>query len=134
MRPLCGSTTSGSWCSQPGLVLLRAPVVVDGDQHGAGLPGGGSEVDGRLAAVGAHLEQRSEAGSGRHQPDLVQRQAFVVGHEALGRPGPGQQFGIHRGVAAGLDPHAGAPVQLRWEVLEVVHEEQLVEDDELGHP
>ena len=33
--PIRGSTTEVSWCSQPGLVLLAAAVVVDGEQHGA---------------------------------------------------------------------------------------------------
>ena len=40
------------------LVLLRAAVVVDGEQHPTELAGRGPDVHGRLPAVGAHLEER----------------------------------------------------------------------------
>src|SRR4051794_34533260 len=70
-----------------GLVLLGAAVVVDGEQHGAGGSGRGAQVDGRLAAVGADFEQRAEAGGASRLTGLVQRHAFVLGHEALGGTG-----------------------------------------------
>ena len=62
IRPMRASTTSGSWWSQPGLVLLRAPMVVDREEHGARFGRRRAQVHGRLAAVGADLEQRAEAG------------------------------------------------------------------------
>ena len=64
-----------------GLVLLRAAVVVDGEDGAAHLAGRRAEVDRGLAAVGADLERRPVG-----QPlagVAVQQQALVVGHEAL---------------------------------------------------
>ena len=65
-----------------GLVLLRAAVVVDGEQHRARRARRRAEVHRRLAAVRADLEQRSDARR-RRAPAVVQREPFVVGHEAL---------------------------------------------------
>ena len=46
----------------PGLVLLGAPVVVDGEQRGARGLGGRAEVDGRLAAPGPDLDEGRRGG------------------------------------------------------------------------
>ena len=64
----------------PGLVLLGASVVVDGEQHPAELASRGAEVHRRLAAVGAHLEERAVDRHGRRR--LVERQSLVRRHEA----------------------------------------------------
>jgi hypothetical protein len=64
-----------------GLVLLRPAVVVDGEQHRAADARRRAEIHGRLSAVGADLEERSDGTTGH--PDRVQREAFVVGHESL---------------------------------------------------
>ena len=76
-----------------GLVLRRAVVVVDREQHRVGLLRGGAEVDRRLAAVGADLEQRTDAR--RSTAQLVQGEALVMGHESLGGPGHGQCIRSH---------------------------------------
>ena len=88
IRPLRGSTKVLSCHSQPGLVLLRAAVVVDREQHGVGVAGGGTEPDRRTAAVGADLDEgcardggpgvtrgpvQGVALVGRHEPDGVER-------------------------------------------------------------
>ena len=68
------------------LVLLRPAVVVDGVQHRPAGARRRAEVDRRLPAVRADLEQRPERGG--RETGLVQREAFVVGHEARPRPSP----------------------------------------------
>jgi hypothetical protein len=76
-----------------GLVLLRAPVVVDREQHPAPLPGGGAQVHAGLAAVAADLEQRAVD---RHRGGrLVEGEALVRRHEAAGGLGGGPQPGVH---------------------------------------
>ena len=76
-----------------GLVLLGAAVVVDGDDLAAGLPGGGGQVQRRLAHPAADLEQRPGDGDGAGR--LVQGAALVVGHEAGGGRGGGEEVGAH---------------------------------------
>ena len=68
------------------LVLLRPAVVVDGVQHRAAGSRRRAEVDRRLPAVRADLEQRPERGG--REPGLVEGEAFVVGHEADRVPAP----------------------------------------------
>ena len=93
MRPVRGSTSALVVVLPPGLVLLRPAVVVDGEQHGAARPSGGAEVDRRLAAVRADLEQRPDAAA--VEPGVVQREALVVGHEPDRGAGVLQQHRVH---------------------------------------
>src|SRR5262249_24357471 len=67
------------------------------------------KVDRGFAAVGAHLEQRTEARTGRHQTGAVQRQPLVVRHEALGGPGLRQQFRVHDGAGGRSDAYELIP-------------------------
>ena len=46
-------------------------------------------------------------------------QSLIIGHKALGSPGPGQKLGIHRGGGTS-DAHARAAVQLRRQVFDVM--------------
>ena len=62
------------------LVLLRPAVVVDGVQHRPAGARRRAQVDRRLPAVRADLEQRPERGG--LETGRVQRETFVVGHEA----------------------------------------------------
>jgi hypothetical protein len=88
----------GSMSVPPGLVLLRTAVVVDREDDGGrvDLEARGTEVHGRLAAVGADFEKRhpGQSPSGR-DCGVVQRHAFVHGHEALRRFGDRPQPGVH---------------------------------------
>jgi hypothetical protein len=89
MRPTSGSTRSGSWYSHPGLVLLRAAVMVDGEQSRSRGLGRRAQVDGRLPAPGPDLHEgrgrsRREVGLAGSQGSGEQRLPFVVGHEAPG--------------------------------------------------
>ena len=59
ISPSSASTSAGVVVLPAGLVLLRAAVVVDGEDRAADLAGGGAEVDRGLAAVGADLERRA---------------------------------------------------------------------------
>jgi len=77
------------------LVLLRAPVVVDGQEHRAAVPGRGAQVHGGFAAVGPDLEERTKAGAGCRHPGPIERRSLVVRHEALDRPGVGEELGLH---------------------------------------
>ena len=77
-----------------GLVLLGAAVVVDGEQHGAALTCGGTEVHRRLPAVRPDLEQRSDGGT--FEPRRVQREPLVVGHEADRATRVIEQRRVHR--------------------------------------
>src|SRR5205807_3406246 len=76
-----------------GLVLLRAPMVVDTEQHRAGLGRRRPQVERRLAAVAAHLEQRPHRGG--LEAGLVQRQPLAIGHEAAGGASGPQLVGCH---------------------------------------
>jgi hypothetical protein len=70
-------------------------VVVDGEDGPADLAGGAAQPDRRLAAVGPDLKGRPV-----HQPlagPAVQQLALVLGHEALGGAGVGEQIGGHHG-------------------------------------
>ena len=82
----------------PGLVLLRAAVVVDGEDRAADLPGGRAEPDRRLAAVGADLQRRAVRQPLARPP--VQQLALVLGHEALRRAGVREQVLRHHGTRA----------------------------------
>ena len=77
------ATSEGRIVVRPArLDLLGAAVVVDGDDHRPGLPGGRTEVDGRFAAVGADLADGTDlpvAAGG-----LEQGQTLVGRHESLG--------------------------------------------------
>jgi hypothetical protein len=88
------------------LVLLRAAVVVQRHQRGAGVAGRRTQVDGRQAAVGAHLEPGARAGlpGGREQ-----RSRLVAGQEALRAARDGGQVGGQgcRGHASSLPHGAG---------------------------
>ena len=98
ISPSSSSTRVGVVVLPPGLVLLRAAVVVDGEDGAADLAGGGAEVDRGLAAVGADLERRAV-----RQPlagVAVQQQALVLGHEALRVAGVLEQVVTHHGVHA----------------------------------
>ena len=78
-----------------GLVLLRAAVVVHGEDGAAELERGRAEVDRRLAAVRADLEHRAVRQPLPREP--VQGETLVVGHEALGRACVGQELAIRLG-------------------------------------
>ena len=81
ISPSSASTSDGVVVLPAGLVLLRAAVVVDGEDGPAHLAGRGAEVDRGLAAVGADLERRAvrEPLAG----PAVQQQPLVLGHEPL---------------------------------------------------
>ena len=66
-RPVDGSIKRRVVVLPPGLVLLRAAVVVDREQHRrrVDLEAGGAEVHRGLAAVGADLEHRKAGQSAR---------------------------------------------------------------------
>lgn len=59
------------------LVLLRVAMVIERKERGVCLARGRPQVDRRLAAVGADLEQRSKGGDAHGR--LVESQAFVLG-------------------------------------------------------
>jgi hypothetical protein len=77
-----------------GLLLLRPPVVVDREEDGAAGAGRGAEVDGGLAAVGADLQQRAQAGG--PQGGLVEGEALGLGHEAERGPRRPPEVVVHR--------------------------------------
>ncbi len=79
------------------LVLLGTSVMIDGEQHRARVAGRGAEIDRGLPAVGTDLEQRPEP-TGR-PGGVVQRETFVVRHEALGRTCDLEQAIVHHGRA-----------------------------------
>ena len=81
------------------LVLLRAAVVVDGEAHRLRLAGRRAEVHRRLPAVRADFEQRTDRAA--RDAGVVQREPFVVGHEALGRARDVEQVLVHRHRGAG---------------------------------
>ncbi len=67
-----------------GLVLLRAAMMIDGEQHGAGALGDVAEPDRRAAAVRTDLQHRQPGTRlGRRHRRRPQRVAFVGGHEPL---------------------------------------------------
>lgn len=92
-----------------GLVLLRATMVVDGVEHAATLASRGTQVDGRLAAVRADLEQRPVRGGLATR--VVQRPAFVVGHEADRGTSRLEQAFFHalQGTLPRMEPETQAP-------------------------
>jgi hypothetical protein len=84
MRPVSGSTTSGSWCCQPAWFS---------EADCGGCARRRPEVHGGLAAVGADLEQRADPSA--VDPGFVERETFRVGHEALGCARNIEQSGVH---------------------------------------
>ena len=64
----------------PGLVLLRAAVVVDGEDDGAADTRGRAQVHAGLPAVRPDLQQRADVPA--VERGVVQREALVVGHAA----------------------------------------------------
>ena len=78
-----------------GLVLLRAPMVVDADDGATDLPCRGTEVDRRLPAVGPDLQHDAMGQPLPGQP--VEQQSLCLGHEPRGRPGTVEQVVGHAG-------------------------------------
>ena len=95
IRPSSGSTRLVSWCSQPAWFSSEPRWWSRVKTTLSGLPGGGAEVDRRLAAVGPHL-QRGTHPEVRHGSG-VQERALVLGHEPLGGAGVLEQLGGHPG-------------------------------------
>jgi len=88
----------------PGLELLGATVVVNREQGGTQIDGGRRQVQRRLPAVGADLQQR--AGARRCLAcRSVQGEPFVVGHEALH---------VERQLEEVAGPVARAKLQVRY--------------------
>ena len=78
------------------LVLFRAAVMIETEEHAARGPGARAEVDSRLAAVAADLENRPEM---RVRPrQLVQAKTFLVVEKPLARQGYGMSSIIHCGL------------------------------------
>ena len=77
----------------PGLVLLRAPVVVDAEKHRAAGARRRAQVHGRLPAVAADLEERPHGSPVAARG--VEREPLVVGHEALGGARSLEEAGVH---------------------------------------
>ena len=89
------------------LVLLRAPVVVDGEHDGAGLLGGVAQPDRRATAVRADLEHRLPRNRSRRGDGGVPQCIALVGrHEAFGAQRQGAPFGAsaRRSVRSGSGP------------------------------
>ena len=76
-----------------GLVLLAAPVVVDGEDPGTPQPRRGGEEQRRPAGVAADLQERAGDIHGRGR--LVQREPFIGRQEAGGRLGGRAQQRVH---------------------------------------
>ena len=91
-----------------GLVLLGAAVVVDGEQHRPALAGGGAEVDRRLAAPAADLDERP-AGTAGGTASYSARPSSS-GMKPLAARASAQQVGVHRG-PLGYRPSTGEPSQ-----------------------
>ena len=95
MRPVRGSTSVGVVVLPPGLVLLRATVVVDGEQRPC--PPRAcrrAQVDGRLPAVGADLEQRPD-GRAPSSPASCSARPSSSGMKPIGGACRGEQLGVH---------------------------------------
>src|SRR5947208_2260603 len=58
------------------LVLLRPAMVVDTEQHPPAHRGGGAEVDGRLAAVRADLQQGARQPARQRRRRIMERSAL----------------------------------------------------------
>jgi len=68
----------------PGLLFLRAPVVVDRKKHLAALAAGRADTNRRLPAVAPDFQAGPEVRGFKGYP--VQVQTLVVGEKALGGP------------------------------------------------
>ena len=91
-----------------GLVLLRAAVVVEGEDGAVGGLCRGAEVDRRLAAVGPDLQGRPAARCATR--GRVEEGTLVLGHEALGGEGVLEQeagMGRRRCHSRREEPSAG---------------------------
>ena len=90
----------------PRLVLLRAAMVIDREEHCGRieLETCSAEIHGGLAAVRADLEQReARVGASGFDRGVVKRKPFVDGHEAPRRFGDRPQPGVHvSGLRRGL--------------------------------
>ena len=82
---ISGSTSVGSWCSQPAWFSSEPRWWSRVNTVPPTLAGRGAEVDRGLAAVGADLQGRAVGEVRRRRP--VQERALVLGHEALGGAG-----------------------------------------------
>ena len=104
--PVAGSTSDGVVVLPPRLVLLRAAMVIDREEHCGRieLMACSAEIHGGLAAVGADLEQReARVGACGFDRGVVKRKPFVDGHEAPRRFGDRPQPGVHvSGLRRGL--------------------------------
>ena len=80
-----------------GLVLLRTAMMVDGEQNRARVSRRGTQVHGRLPAIGTDLQQRTDAARAARRG--VQRQPFVVRHEAFRLACDLEQAIVHHGRA-----------------------------------
>lgn len=78
-----------------GLVLLRAPMVIDAEQQRVGVSGDRSEIEGRLAAVATDLEQRPERGI-RRRGGTPQGNALIGRHEPPGGLGVRLIVALHQ--------------------------------------
>ena len=77
----------------PRLVLLAATVMIDREEHGVSFARGRAEIDRRLAAVAADLEQRTV--DGHIARGSIQRAAFVGRHESTRRFGQREERIVH---------------------------------------
>ena len=97
-----------------GLVLLRAVMVVDAEDHDVAGPGrerpgdARGEVERRPAAVGADLDDGGVARQRGRLRDSGEGEALLVGHEALGRPRGREQALRSRRPVAGPVSSPGA--------------------------
>ncbi len=92
------------------LVLLRAVVMVDAEQHRAGGFGRRAQVDGGLPAPRPDLDEgrRGRVSASGTPCGVEQCRALVVGHEPLGGAGVGEElFGavLHLDSSLVVDAH-----------------------------
>ena len=114
------------------LVLLRAAVVVEGEQHRAALAGGGAEVDRRLAAVAADLEHRR-----RHRRARATAASWRASPSSGGMKPRAASAAARSAGSIGTVQSAGqrvAQLLVGRVVLVDLDVEQPVEDEEAQHP
>ena len=113
-QPELGVDEGGVVVLPAGLVLLRAAVVVDGEDRAADLAGRRAEVDRGLAAVGADLERRAVGES--LAGVAVQQQPLVLGHEALGGECVADPVGGHGRTLVGLEHVLVSALRMRMSI------------------
>src|SRR5450631_2024979 len=69
--------------------------MVNSEQDGVAFACRGAQIDRRLPAIGADLEERTHGRRG--EPRVVEREALIVRHEAQRGAGVLEQVGIHGG-------------------------------------